>query len=216
MERNDRDLCSLSPHPTPFLPDSRSMASVCQHAEGNAAKQPEIEMITTSLSPSQAAPWKLIPTNKLLSTCWRGRESESNSMCWERKKGEKEMCGRVNVRSPNKLGLMTSKQVWFFFFFPTVFTANATAADLKNAINTIRRRMVRHALTYRVMIKWRMSGNVVKVVGFQAHHANDAGLHYDCERKHFSGGSFTFFFFFFTVTSIICSQQSLHWQDFLL
>lgn len=48
--------------PQPFLPDSCSMASVCQHAEkgegvwgGNAAKQPEIEMITTSLCPSQAA-----------------------------------------------------------------------------------------------------------------------------------------------------------------
>lgn len=50
--------------PQPFLPDSCSMASVCQHAEeggvvvvvvGNAAKQPEIEMITTSLCLSQAA-----------------------------------------------------------------------------------------------------------------------------------------------------------------
>lgn len=54
--------------PQPFLPDSCSMASVCQHAEegggggvgrggvgGGAAKQPEIEMITTSLCPSQAA-----------------------------------------------------------------------------------------------------------------------------------------------------------------
>lgn len=35
--------------PTPFLPDSPSMASVCQAAEGNAGKQPEMEMITTSL-----------------------------------------------------------------------------------------------------------------------------------------------------------------------
>lgn len=131
MERNDRDLWSLSPHPTPFLPDSCSMASVCQHAEGNAAKQPEIEMITTSLCPSQPAHWKLIPTNKLLSTCQRGRESESNSVCWEREK----MCGKVNVRSPNKLGLMTFRPG----FFPLFSEAALLWHTWKNAINTIGR-----------------------------------------------------------------------------
>lgn len=60
------------------------------------------------------------------------------------------MCGRVNVRSPNKLGLMTLKQV---VFFVGVLRANTVVADWKNAINAIRESLVRQALTYRVMIK---------------------------------------------------------------
>lgn len=57
----------------------------------------------------------------------------------EKKRGEKEMCGRVNVRSPNKLELMTLKQVFFFHSF----RANTVVADLKNAINTIKKSWVR-------------------------------------------------------------------------
>lgn len=38
-------------------------------------------------------------------------------------------------------------------FFPTIFRANTMAADLKNAINTIRKSLVKQPLTYRVMIK---------------------------------------------------------------
>lgn len=49
------------------------------------------------------------------------------------------MCGRVNVRSPNKLELMTLKQVFFFHSF----RANTVVADLKNAINTIKKSWVR-------------------------------------------------------------------------
>lgn len=72
-------------------------------------------------------------------------------VCAEReRKGKKEMCGRVNVRSPNKLGLMTLKTS---FFSPTVFRANTIVADLKNAINTMSKSLVRQALTYGVTIK---------------------------------------------------------------
>lgn len=33
-KRNERDPGSPIPHPTPFLPDSHSMASACQHSKG--------------------------------------------------------------------------------------------------------------------------------------------------------------------------------------
>lgn len=68
--------------------------------------------------PNQPAHWKLIPTNKLLSTCQRGGESES-SMDWQKKRG-REMCGKVSVRSPNKRGLMTPRQVSFRCFVADV------------------------------------------------------------------------------------------------
>lgn len=39
------------------------------------------------------------------------------------------------------------------FFSPAIFRANTIVADLKNAINAIRKSLVRQALTCRVMIK---------------------------------------------------------------
>lgn len=69
-------------------------------------------------------------------------------VCAEReKKGRK---GDVweSQREESKQVRINDTETSFFFFF-TVFRAHTIVADLKNAINTIRRSLVRQALTYK-------------------------------------------------------------------
>lgn len=96
--------------------------------------------------PTQPAHWKLIPTNKLLSTCQWGGESESNMDWQKKKKTGREMCGKVNVRSPNKQGLMTPRQVSFRCF----------VADVENAASPTEGNKKKNSL-HHLKTKWWVS-----------------------------------------------------------
>lgn len=74
-----------------------------------------------------APPTSLLTENWYLLTncCQHVSEAERVRAVWtdKKKKRGREMCGKVNVRSPNKWGLMTPRQVSFRCF----------VADVKNA-----------------------------------------------------------------------------------
>lgn len=65
--------------------------------------------------PNQPAHWKLIPTNKLLSTCQRGGESES-SMDWQKKKERKRDVWE-SQREESKQARINDTQTSFFLLF---------------------------------------------------------------------------------------------------
>lgn len=112
---------------------------------GNAAKQPEMEMITTTHPPPSTPPLppsihptSLLTENWYLLTncCQRVSEAERVRAVWvdkkkEKKKRGREMCGKVNVRSPNKPGLMTPRQVSFRCFVADVGNAATLQKEKK-------------------------------------------------------------------------------------